>query len=117
MPEMNFQQEGKRHSFVAPADVTAGDFVLVEGALVHALTSADSGDEFKATYTGVHRNVPADDDDDFDNFAVVYWNDTDGKLFAADDGGAGDGHPAVGRTFGAKAESADTCSVLLSPFS
>ena len=117
MPKMNFQQEGRKKEFVAPTGgVTAGDYVLIEDALILSETTADEGDPFMGVLAGVGRNCPATGSAAFDDFQVVYWNDTDGNLVAAADGGTGDGHPAVGRAFGAKAEAATTASVLLDPF-
>ena len=116
-PFMNLIKEGKRKYFTAPSGgVTAGDYFLVEGALVCALATADAGDEVICGVVGVGARCPAHDGTAFDDFAVLYWNDTDSKLYDADDGGTGTGHPAVGRAFGAKALAADECEILLDPF-
>ena len=116
MPKLNFVQEGNRKKFDAPSGgVEAGDAFLVETSLVLALEDADAGDPVLCALEGVIKNVPADDSDDFDDHAPLYWNDTDDKLFAASDGGTGDGHPFVGLAFGDKAESADVCNIKLVP--
>ena len=116
-PFMNLIKEGDRKYFEAPSGgVTAGDYFLVEDALVCALETADEGDDVLCALGGVGARCPADDNTAFDDFAVLYWNDADAALYATDDGGTGTGHPAVGRAFGAKAESADECEILLDPF-
>lgn len=116
-PFMNLIQEGKRKHFAAPTGgVTAGDYFLVEGALVCALETAEEGDDVICALGGVGERCPADGSSAFDDFAILYWNDTDGALFADTDGGTGTGHPAVGRAFGAKALAATECEILLDPF-
>lgn len=109
-------QEGHRITVDAPSGgVEAGDFILVEGTLGRVRDDADAGDPTVLELSGVKAGCPADDQDDFDNLAPLYWNDTDGKLFAANDGGTGDGHPFVGKAYGAKATADAECDILLCP--
>lgn len=112
----NVHSEGKIMTLTAPSGgVESGNFYLFGETLVVAQHDAEAGDDFEAATEGVHRACPADDGDDFDELETLYWNDTDGKLFASDDGGTGDGHPKVGVAAEAKTTSATECPIKLTP--
>lgn len=95
--------------------VVSGGFYLIENVLVHAVVDAAAGEIFSANIAGGHRGCPADNATAFGELETLYWNDTDGKLFNAADGGTGTGHPAVGICIGGKLASADECEIKLLP--
>ena len=93
--------------------VESGDFLLIGDLFVHAIIDADAGEPFTANAIGVHKDCPADNTTAFSEGDALYWNDTDGKIFDADDGGTGTGHPLVGHAAEAKAEAATTCVIRI----
>lgn len=109
-----FDQPGRTIAFtVGAGGVESGDVVVIEDIIGVITKDGDENDVVEAAIQGVYKRIPADDGTDFANGQKLYWNDTDGKLYDADDGGTGDNHPYAGVCIGGKAEAADECALHL----
>lgn len=112
----NSQQRGANVPFIAPSGgVSSGDAVLVGTSLLIADADVVATEEGIGYSEGVFSDVAADATTAFTNLAPLYWDDTDGKLYNAADGGTEATAPFVGLAFGAKAEASATCSIKLVP--
>lgn len=112
----NQHSEGYTLTLTAPSGgVESGSFYLIGDLLVVAQADADAGDEFEGACVGAHRDCPADSDTAFTAGDALYWDDTDGKVYDAEDGGSEATAPFVGHAAVDKASSDTTCVIRLQP--
>ena len=74
----NFVQNGATIDFVAQADVSSGDVVIIGDIAVIALSDVKSGESGVGQTHGVW-NVSAKQEDDITTGDILYWSDADNQ--------------------------------------